>query len=102
MGEAGQLYWRCRSRQHHGRRCHSPLCGRPEKLALCGSPEGAKACAFLSSLIESTKANELEPYAYLRFLFEQVPFAVNRKEYAALPSSRLKNEDLSVEAGSGV
>ncbi len=49
-----------------------------------GSPEGAKACAFFSSLLESAKANGLEPYAYLRFLCERIPFTVNREEYAAL------------------
>ena len=36
-------------------------------------PQGAAASAGLYSLIESAKANELEPYRYMRFLFEQLP-----------------------------
>ncbi len=35
-----------------------------------GTPAGAKASASLYSLIETAKANKLEPYAYLRYLFE--------------------------------
>ena len=36
---------------------------------------GAKASANLYSLIETGKANGLEPYAYLRYLFAEVPKA---------------------------
>ena len=39
-----------------------------------GTPDGAVASATLYSLIETAKANNLEPYAYLRFLFEKLPF----------------------------
>jgi len=38
-----------------------------------GSPRGAKASAAIYSLIETAKANGLEPYAYLRVLFERLP-----------------------------
>jgi len=40
-----------------------------------GSPDGAKASATFFSLIETAKANGLEPYAYLRFIFEKLPLA---------------------------
>jgi len=40
-----------------------------------GSPDGARASATFFSLIETAKANGLEPYAYLRFIFERLPFA---------------------------
>jgi len=33
----------------------------------CGTPEGAQASALLYSLIETAKANKLEPYAYLLY-----------------------------------
>jgi transposase len=36
-----------------------------------GTPEGAQASGDLFSLIETAKANGLEPYKYLRYLFEK-------------------------------
>ena len=39
------------------------------------SVKGVKASANLYSLIETAKANGLEPYAYLRILFTQLPKA---------------------------
>lgn len=36
-----------------------------------GSPTGAKASSFLYSLIETAKANDLNPYGYLYWIFEQ-------------------------------
>jgi transposase len=38
-----------------------------------GSPDGAKASATFFSLIETAKANGLEPYAYLRYIFIKLP-----------------------------
>lgn len=49
-----------------------------------GNPEGAKASAALYSLIETAKANGLEPYWYLRRLFERLPLASTEEEYRAL------------------
>ena len=40
-----------------------------------GSPDGAKASATFFSLIETAKANGLEPYAYLRYIFNKLPLA---------------------------
>jgi transposase len=40
-----------------------------------GSPRGAAASAALFSIIETAKANGLEPYWYLRKLFEELPTA---------------------------
>lgn len=34
----------------------------------CGSPEGAKASACVYSLVETAKANGLNPYKYLEYL----------------------------------
>jgi len=48
------------------------VCGRKNWL-FSGSPRGANASATLYSLIESAKANGLEPYWYLRRLFEALP-----------------------------
>ncbi len=49
-----------------------------------GTPDGASASAALYSLIETAKANSLEPYKYLRYLFEKIPFAECEEDYKAL------------------
>jgi transposase len=49
-----------------------------------GSPRGAGAAATIYSLIETTKACGLEPYQYLRSLFEKIPYASSQSDYAAL------------------
>jgi transposase len=57
-----------------------------------GSPRGARASAAIYSLIETAKANNLEPYDYLRFLFERLPYAAGTDELRALlPQGRLKD-----------
>ncbi|MDX2495402.1 MAG: IS66 family transposase [Desulfuromusa sp.] len=58
-----------------------------------GTPDGAEASALLYSLIETAKANELEPYAYLRFLFEKLPTTTPESIEKLLPT-RLSPEDL--------
>jgi transposase len=40
-----------------------------------GHPKGAQASAAMYSLIETAKANGLDPYYYLRHLFDQLPSA---------------------------
>jgi transposase len=49
-----------------------------------GSPSGADAAATFYSLIETAKACGLDPYQYLGFLFEKIPYAHSESEYAAL------------------
>jgi len=48
------------------------------------TPDGAHASAALYSIIETAKANGLEPYWYLRYLFERLPKAKTTEEYKAL------------------
>lgn len=60
-----------------------------------GSPVGARASALLYSLIETAKANNLEPYMYLRFLFENLPLTPESKLINLLPTS-LKAKDLTL------
>lgn len=57
--------------------------GRKNRL-FSGSPEGAEASALLYSLIETAKANSLEPYSYLRYIFDKLPTATSLTEYEAL------------------
>jgi transposase len=54
-----------------------------------GSPRGADSSAALYSLIETAKANGLEPYAYLRFLFERLPSANTEEQRKALLPNNL-------------
>ncbi|MDY6839028.1 MAG: transposase domain-containing protein, partial [Thermodesulfobacteriota bacterium] len=49
-----------------------------------GHPRGAEASACLYSLIETAKANGLEPYLYFRFLFDHLPTATNEDEFKSL------------------
>lgn len=49
-----------------------------------GTPEGAAASATLYSLIETAKANGLEPYSYLRHIFNALPLAKSPEDYQAL------------------
>lgn len=46
--------------------------------------KGAKASAMLYSLIATARANGLEPYAYLRNLFEKLPHARTVADFEAL------------------
>ena len=49
-----------------------------------GHPRGAEASATFFSLIETAKANGLEPYAYLRYVFETLPLIENEDDYRLL------------------
>ncbi len=49
-----------------------------------GTPAGAEARHLLYSLIETDKANKLEPYAYLRHIFELLPLASSLEDYETL------------------
>lgn len=37
------------------------------------TPRGAHASAFIYSIIETAKENELNPFQYLKYLFEMLP-----------------------------
>jgi transposase len=49
-----------------------------------GSPRGAEASAAIYSLIETAKANGLDPYYYLRYIFEMLPLAQTEEDYRKL------------------
>ncbi|MCP3870978.1 MAG: IS66 family transposase, partial [Gammaproteobacteria bacterium] len=59
-----------------------------------GSPRGAHASATMYTLVESTKANDLEPWAYLNYLFEKLPAAKSEQALLALLPQNLKMKDL--------
>jgi transposase len=59
-----------------------------------GSPAGAETSALLYSLVETAKANGLEPHAYLTYLFEHLPGAKTPEAVAALLPHNLKLDDI--------
>ena len=59
-----------------------------------GSPKGAETSALLYSLIETAKANALEPWAYLNHLFEHLPAAKTPEAIAALLPHNLTMDDI--------
>ena len=57
-----------------------------------GNYKGAKAGANLFSLIESAKANGLNPFDYLKRVFEQLPHCQSLEDFEALLPFRDKQE----------
>jgi len=49
-----------------------------------GHPNGAEAGATFFSLVETAKANGLEPYRYLRYIFEKISLAQTEQDYKNL------------------
>jgi hypothetical protein len=60
-----------------------------------GTPKGAEASALLYSLIETAKANNCEPYAYLRYVFGQIPLATTLEDVEALLPWNVTPEQLA-------
>ena len=58
------------------------------------SVRGANASAILYSLIESAKANEIDPYRYLRHLFTALPRATTVEQIEALMPNRIDPQHL--------
>jgi hypothetical protein len=50
----------------------------------CDTVAGARASANLYSLIETCKANDIDPYTYLVELFGKLPLAKNAEDFEAL------------------
>lgn len=59
-----------------------------------GSPRGAKASSFFYSLIETAKSNDLNPYGYLKWIFDQVALAGDGFQWDRLLPGSCKAEDL--------
>jgi transposase len=60
------------------------------------SVKGVKASANLYSLIETAKANSLEPYAYLRYLFTELPKAGTVEAIEALLPGNLSKDQIRI------
>jgi transposase len=60
------------------------------------SPRGAKAGAALYSLIETARANNIEPNAYLRLIFTELPRATTDDEIRKLLPQQLDRSRLEL------
>jgi len=49
-----------------------------------GSGDGARSSCFMYSLIETAKANKINPEDYLRCLFEKAPYAETEEDWDCL------------------
>lgn len=60
-----------------------------------GHPNGAEAGATFYSLVETAKANGLEPYQYLKHIFEKLPLAQTGQDYKSLLPQYVDRDDFS-------
>ena len=56
------------------------------------TPKGAEASAIYYSLIETAKANGLEPYGYLACMLKKLPYATTVEDLEMLLPWNLKKE----------
>src|SRR5215469_16438773 len=72
---------------HDNNKCENAIrpfvVGRKSWL-FCDTQAGATASARLYSLVETAKANRVEPHAYLTYLFTHLPTATTVDEFEAL------------------
>ncbi len=61
------------------------------------TPKGAHASGIFYSLIETAKANGIEPYAYLRHIFKALPYADSVEKIEALLPWRMKDDVTALE-----
>ena len=67
-----------------GPRTNTDITAVCARWLFCDTVAGANASANLYSLIETAKANGIEPYAYLRTVFTELPQATSVEEIEAL------------------
>ena len=61
------------------------------------TPAGANASAIIYSLLETAKANGLDPYVWLRRVMRELPAAKNVDEMEALLTWNFHMQDLIIE-----
>ena len=75
------------------RRAHRT--GSPNEL-FSDTPRAAHASAAINSLVETAKANGLEPYHYFRYLFMHLPAASSNEDLAKLLPLNLSKRQAGV------
>ncbi len=61
-----------------------PFALRRKNWLFAGSPNGAKASAILYSLIETCKANNIEPYQYFCAMLQHIRLCKSEEDYRRL------------------
>ena len=64
--------------------CIRPFVIGRRNWVFCDTQSGAKASANLYSLVETAKANGLEPHAYLSHIYTHLPLATSLEDIEAL------------------
>lgn len=59
-----------------------------------GSPRGADSSCAIYSILETARQNNLNPFDYLNFIFERIPFAESKSDWQALLPSNLTPDQL--------
>lgn len=67
-----------------GGECDPPVRYRAQKPAVRRPGAGARASANLDRLVETAKTNRIEPWTYLRHVFDELPRAISPDEIDAL------------------
>jgi len=78
--------------------CIRPFVVGRKNWLFSGTPEGAEASSILYSLIETAKVNMLEPYSYLRHIFERLPMANSLEDFDCLLPWNLDAKRLALAA----
>lgn len=59
------------------------LCISRKNWLFCDTPEGDDAAAIMLSLISTCKANGMQPYWYMRYLFDHLPGFKTKDDFKA-------------------
>jgi len=62
------------------------------------TPKGARASAVLYSLVESAKLHNLNPYEYLYYIFERLPYAETKEDYIKLLPFNIKPKNIKIKS----
>ena len=71
-----------------------PECLGKKNWLFAYTPSGADASAFFYSLVETAKANGLEPYWYLRYLFNKIITAKTEEDFRILLPQYVDRTDI--------
>lgn len=76
-----------------------PFCVGRRRWLFCDTVAGAKSSTNLYSLIETAKANGLQPHAYLRHVFTELPKASSVEDIERILPTRIDPARLLPDAG---
>ena len=102
IGRNARSKWSCRYRHDHLENAIRPFAVGRRNWLFADTVAGAHASARIYSLIECAKANGLEPYAYLRHVFTELPKAQSLAEVEAPLPTRLDPAALARDSLKGL